>query len=299
MALSQNEHLVFLNGRVPTWISSLSSIAEETGSRVADASPPPASYQSSNTPHFKSPPLFGSPVTNDPPMQKSTMNEGIQIAASAKRKRTSSSIESQRLSISNRYRAQNAKVVFYDASAQKKLEEVVEDITRVKNIIRKERSMARMRSFCRPCGSTSDGDDDDDLDDDTVMTQVRLRRRRTNEANMSTSEGSSTNMENLDRITKCLDCAQDMCSMAAYQLLRDGDCRIEASRAAEQLEDVWVIVKDELASNEERSMEGSCRDPSSMEKASSCIVRPRVSVDSDDDDLPLGPIRLTSRMATH
>ena len=227
--------------------------------------------------------------------KKSELHEALHATPSGKRKRRSSSIGSHHNCDSNAYRAQNAKIGFYDARAQKVLEVVVDEIGQAKNMIRKAKAHARIQSFGRTT-RTSDEDDDDD-DDDTVMAQVRQRRRRTSEAIISSSESSIISVESLDRVDKHLARAQDLCMMAAYQMLRDGDCRLETHRAAEQLKDVVVTVAEEIAYAEERSLATSLKCTSSFEKGMTSTALPRASVDSYDE-VPLTSICLTSRLSS-
>lgn len=261
---ARDECLSFLDAHVSSWINKLSNLSTGTEHRQCSGQITPLSM---------SPALTRRELTRNetdvtirhvefPPMTEShaQQNDAIQAVTSGKRKRRSSSTEMLHETGCNRYRAQNAKVVLYDASAQKLLENIVDGITKGKTLIRKAKAQARMCNMRRKSSSESDDEDSEDLDDDTVMAQVRLRRKRTTSNNLSSSEGSVSlvlSVEGLDKIDKCLTKAQDLCITAAFQLLRDGDCTEETDEASEELDDVLSLVKGEFAYMAERSMRGS------------------------------------------
>ena len=145
-------------------------------------------------------------------------------------------------------------IVEYDAQAQKVLDEIVHDIVHGRSLIRKARAQARQHSFCKrgsQQAKEADLEEDDDLDDDTVMTQVRLRRKRTNEAIMC-GDDAIDSMQTCDQSDRHLRKAQEMCAQAAFQLLRDGECREEVKKASEELEDAFASIQQALLVLEEK-----------------------------------------------
>lgn len=189
-----------------------------------------------------------------------------QFLQTIKRKRRSSSIHSLHQP-QQKYRMPEGISVEYDAQAQKILLEIVEDIGRGRNLIRRARAQARQQSFCKrgsQQAQESDLEADDDLDDDTVMTQVRLRRKRTNEASMCGDEAIN-NLQCCEHSDTHLHKAQDMCAGAAYQLLRDGECTLEVKRAVDELEDAFARVQQTLIVLEEKGSNSPLA-PSSFER---------------------------------
>lgn len=201
----------------------------------------------------------------------------LQTQTMQRRRRRSSSTHSLHNSSQTKYRLSDGLTVEYDAQAQKILLEIVEDIGRGRNLIRRARAQARTQSFCKrgsQQAQEADLEADEDLDDDTVMTQVRLRRKRTNEASMCGDEAIN-NLQTCDTSDAHLHKAQDLCAAAAYQLLRDGECTSEIKKATEELEDAFAKVQQALVVLEEKGSNSPLA-PSSFERRMGMAAKPRM-----------------------
>jgi len=257
---TQYEYLLFLADRIPLWLDKLSATKCD-----CICSSQPKMLATSFSPLDPDAPLqamsFGTTGTAATGGTTTTTETGVldnsgaisTISATNKlrhlrSRERSGSIRSIDDAVHLKYRLPDDLIVEYDAQAQKVLVEIVEEIGRGLNLIRRARAQARQHSFCKKGSQQareSDLEEDDDLDDDTVMTQVRLRRKRTNEANMCGDEAID-NLQTCDESNKHLRKAQDLCAQAAHQLLRDGECRDEIKKASEELEDAFARVQQAL-----------------------------------------------------
>ena len=219
-------------------------------------------------------------TTDTSTMSRPTMFMNIERAQAIeniRRKRRSSSVHSIHNSTQIKYRMPDGLIVEYDAQAQKVLLDIVNDIGRGRNLIRRARAQARTQSFCKrgsQQAEESDQEADEDLDDDTVMTQVRLRRKRTNEAS-SCGDEAIGNLQTCEYSDAHLGKAQDLCAAAAYQLLRDGECISEIKGAMEELEDAFARVQQALIVLEEKGSHSPFA-PSSFERNMQMSGRSRV-----------------------
>ena len=254
---TQYEYLLFLVDRIPLWLDKLSAtkcdcICSSQPEKSATPSDTDAPLQAISFATTGTAATGGTTTTTDTGFLE---NSGALSTLSATRrlrhlrsKERAGSIHSIDDTLHLKYRMPDDLIVEYDAQAQKVLVEIVEEIGRGRNLIRKARAQARQHSFCKKGSQQArqaDLEEDDDLDDDTVMTQVRLRRKRTNEANMC-GDDAIDNMQTCDESDKHLRQAQDLCAQAAYQLLRDGECRDEIKKASEELEDAFARVQQAL-----------------------------------------------------
>lgn len=253
----QYEHLLFLVDRIPLWLEKLSAIKSD----CISSSQPKTVVSKSSSPDPDAPLQaisFATTGTAATGGTTTTTDTGILDNSGAlstsyrlrhlRSRRRSASIRSIDDTVQLKYRLPDDIVVEYDADAQNVLREIVEEIGRGRDLIRRARAQARQHSFCRRGSQQAreaDLEEDDDLDDDTVMTQVRLRRKRTNEASMC-GDDALDNMQTCDESGRHLLKAQNLCAQAAYQLLRDGECKEEVKKASEELEDAFAKVQQAL-----------------------------------------------------
>lgn len=332
MAVGAQEPLRYLLDRVPTWLTTLQTVAAGTDARLLeptfpeDHQPPPLTDGSSHT--AVSEEHNPARTESHPPTQLPAL---IPIK---KRKRDDESGGSRR----KKYRARNATVVYFDGHAQKQLESIVEEVAKALGLIRQAR-LARTRSPTKSplmvAQELSTLASDTELDDEiltleeAVLERLRTRRFGTPE------EVSRLNKQNrkrelavtpqavhvleddktLDLTARALEQASDLCEVAAYQLLRDGDCRLEASAATRKFEEMYgPLVKEAAALQESQkharptldenvnstkptdSLTTSLKDLGSGSMGADQIT---LGCDDDDDDdedrILLSPIRLTSR----
>ena len=277
------DYLLFLIDRIPRWLNNISLIKcdcicpdrQYLDSRIApdpDAPLQAISFATMAT-------ATTATTTDTSTMSRPTMFMNIERAQAIeniRRKRRSSSIHSIHNSTQIKYRMPDGLIVEYDAQAQKVLLDIVNDIGRGRNLIRRARAQARTQSFCKrgsQQAEESDQEADEDLDDDTVMTQVRLRRKRTNEAS-SCGDEAIGNLQTCEHSDAHLGKAQDLCAAAAYQLLRDGECRSEIKGAVEELEDAFARVQQALIVLEEKGSNSPLA-PSSFERSMHMASRPQ------------------------
>jgi len=303
----------FLEERIPGWLRSLQAISEGTERRQTDNFHGPQAAAASGTAND----FERTPGTETPPSRHYIPQ---QQAPRTKRKRRSSSMTSTCGSICNKYRARNAISVVYDAGAQKCLEDIVNEIGKAKHLVRKAKAKAELDAIKRQ-PMKEDSDVDSDMDDDAVMAKVRLQRASLGSqtktkgmvANRTEAEGI------LEQVDKVLEQAQDLCLSAAFQLLRDGDCSIETNNAGQRLEEVSMISRQEMFRLGEamkraaevhvqellRETEKAKREDNEIMLRTSPNVREdfncatEIRVTEDDDEFPLAPLRLTSRLIPH
>jgi hypothetical protein len=270
---TQYDYLLFLIEHIPAWLDKLSTIRCDCIQSCHGHAP---LFSPESPPYDPDAPLqavsfatIATATTGSSILERPTMPIDIgtvQQLQTIKRKRRSSSIYSLHQP-QQKYRMPEGLMVEYDAQAQKVFLEIVQDIDRGRKLIMRARAQARQQSFCKrgsQQAQQSDLEDDDDLDDDTVMTQVRLRRKRTNEASMCGDEAIN-NLQCCEHSDAHLHKAQDMCAGAAYQLLRDGECTSEIKRAVDELEDAFARVQQALIVLEEKGSNSPLA-PSSFER---------------------------------
>lgn len=277
MPPTQYDYLIFLFDRIPRWLADLSAINCDcthpclVHSQPLATSPPPLDPAD---PTFQAGAIsaitFATTATadttstydRDRPTAPIMIGMPHCLQNAARKKRRSSSVHSvtgreiasaavTALQGAGRYRIAptDGIIVEYDAKAQQVLLRIVEDISRGRGLIRRARAQARTHSFCH--SANQEVDEDDDLDDDTVMTQVRLRRKRTNEVS-SGGDDALRNLQTCEHTDEHLHKGQDLCAAAAFQLLRDGECRVEIKKAQEALEDAFARVQQALLVLEEK-----------------------------------------------
>jgi len=336
MLTGVQEPFKFLLERVPLWLKTLQLLSAGFASQKSD-------HTSADSDQQQPPPLTDgtshSGVSDDHALTHHETNqlsllypEPVHIVK--KRKRQTESGGSRR----NKYRGRNATVLLYNGDAQRALVILVDDISKATGLIRLAK-LARSRlptkspsvtslvfTFSGP-GNEAD-DDEDQVDHDLILEQVRKRRRGTSEiTNRSTRctmkkpelivtpraaiDQNDTTL--LDTTVKALEAVSDLCEMAAYQLLRDGNCRIEARAATSKLEEIHApLVREAAVLQESRrhavptivesdgTTEQARSPPPAIKTSVTAAVDPsmdktNISDDEEDEEILLSPIRLTSR----
>lgn len=338
MATEAHKPLEYLLDRIPAWIDILQLLSPPSETQHLD----PLLLLSEDDPH--PPPLTDgssySEVSDQHTLDLKNLDASVHPlgpAPAQKRKRNDESGDSRR----KRSKTRDDRVLIYDGGAQKQLEIIVEDIGRAIGFIRQAK-WAKIRSptmspqiLALPSYATSssepDNNIDEPLDEQTILTQVRSRRRLTSEASSRakkqtrTTPKADTSLRALDAVdsnlllditARSLEAVSDLCEVAAYQLLRHGDCRAEVKAATLELKQIREHNDVQAAGQKEKrkhvisiseevtTIPAQAKSlPSSM-KGFEADVIVRVGVvqtgtikekDEEHDEALLSPIRLASR----
>lgn len=316
MASDDEEPFAYLYRRIPAWLNDLDAVSAETARRKSDLSvsgstlvpiPPPPPPEPSIPDGANS--LTVTHVLSERPLTSRSSGN--------RRFRSSDSISTSRPRFhQSRYRAQNNIIVFYDGPAQLLLATLHDDIVKARAMVRKTKARVRSRTLARP--SLHELSTEPGSDDESLMAKMKLKRSMPslNRWDAPSPLPSTTlpknlpEMEALEQTDKHLDRAQDLCCTAAFQLLRDGDCRKQTRSAAARLESAWTITETEVvrmkakAKREQSLLQSIPRSQSVIATANkgsaqpdwnSCGTEMRLSLEGDNDFLKT-PVRFTTQL---
>lgn len=260
---------------------------------------------------------------------------GANLSEPTARKRKDPSLFSGQQSGPSKLRSRTMIVVNYDGQIQSAFERLVRAIGTGRNMLRKGKMAAKMEAMAAMAGSSDDDDDDDD-DSNAIMAKIGYRHRglasmRARGMMRTTENTSGTPVECFDTADKALEEAQALCERGAHQSLREGDCRKELDSVRKHFNEVVELAKTEVAKYNAQSLlatekeqhqeplpqglkpeKQSARPLVDVEKElTPAIIAPTLATnnnpkiidieiddeeDTDDDNLVLPPIRLTSRV---
>lgn len=312
MASDDDEPFAYLYRRIPAWLNDLDEVGAGAARRKSDLSvsgstlvpfPPPPPEPS--TPDGANSMTVTHVLSERPLTSRSSAN---------RRFRNSDSINStSRPRFQNRYRAQNNILVLYDGHCQNLLSLLHDDIVKARAMIRKTKAKARARTLARP--SLHELPTEQDSDDEMLMAKIKLKRSMpslshwTANAPPDPASKDLPEMEALEQADKHLDRAQDLCATAAFQLLRDGDCRRQTKSASARLQSAWTITETEVVrtkakAKREQILLQSIPRPQSVVAVptntitdadlNNCAAELRLSMDADTDYLMV-PLRFSAQ----
>ncbi|QIW99077.1 hypothetical protein AMS68_004595 [Peltaster fructicola] len=162
----------------------------------------------------------------------------------SQRKRKTASVCSRVNSQRNEYRSRGSVAIYYDGVAQKDFERLVRAIGTSRNSIRKSKLSMKIDSLARTGSSSSSCSNSGEevikgLGTFTYRTTTTLRRPSPG----APKEDSTTAFDEVDG---ALEKAQMFCERAAHQILRDGDCGIEITKAKEHFAAAIDTINAEL-----------------------------------------------------
>ncbi|KAF2721621.1 hypothetical protein K431DRAFT_268395 [Polychaeton citri CBS 116435] len=171
----------------------------------------------------------------------------LDVTGVAPRKRkTGSSISGHSGPLKYRHKSHHA--IYYDGDAQKGFEKMVRNIGTCRNGIRKGKMTARIELLTRS-GSSSSSDASRNSREYASTQIPKLGPRRTRESSpVSGALGTGKEMAVFDLVDRCLEASQSMCEKAAYQLLRDGECKAEITAARQKCIEAQSLAEAELPS---------------------------------------------------
>lgn len=279
-----NEALVCFTSlleNVPGWIADLESILKAAEERQEEIlftqQPPPSSATASSNVLPKSRSSLKSKVSKAslkeamnranallrPQKKHITQSDPLRLS---QRKRKTESVYSGNQSGPPKFRNKAAAVVYYDGETQKRFEKLVRAIGSSRNAIRKGKMSAKVDALARTGSSSSEannssGEEDNDLNPLTP----RLHYKSTRPERLP-AFGRSDNIAVFDRVDGQLEKAQSLCERAAHQILRDGDCTLEARNAKEHFADAMKMAEEELPALKKRAERAAEREKRHQER---------------------------------
>lgn len=146
--------------------------------------------------------------------------------------------------------------VIFDGEAQRGFEQLVRAIGVSRNMIRKGKLSAKLNCLSRSASSSSS----DSAGEETIKGLGTFTYRTTT----TLHRGGERGVEIFDTVDAALEEAQSRCEKAAHQLLRNGGCTSESSKAKVHLESAVNAVKAALPSmlkRAERERKSDLMDP--------------------------------------
>lgn len=233
---------------IPSWISDLENILNTATQHQTDlvATEQPARKSTASlTKSLESARRQEDAVddTSEPTLlhQQRPHLTGSDFLRLSQRKRKTASVCSRVESQPSKYRSRNMVVVYYDSNAQKAFETLVRAIGTSRNSIRKSKLGMSLDSLGRSGSSSSSGEEE------TIKGLGNFRYRTTNTLRRPVLPiGKGDDIAVFDRLDGVLEKAQGFCEHAAHQILRDGDCGIEITKAKDHFTQAVEIVNAEL-----------------------------------------------------
>lgn len=145
-----------------------------------------------------------------------------------------------------RYRTRSMIVVYYDSDIQDAFEQLVRNIAAARNNLRKGKTAAtfKNRMAAMATGDFSSGGGHFPLLDPKMRLKVGINRPL---SGLDTSTDTAFEIMDHD-----LEKAQNLCEIAAHQMLRDGDCREEIGETKEKFQDCLKIATNEAEKEREK-----------------------------------------------
>jgi hypothetical protein len=133
------------------------------------------------------------------------------------------------------------KVVYYDSEIQQVMVDMVRDIGSARNLLRKCRMTARIKTMTAPPPLFGDAENPDEVSSEDLMARLRFQR------NMRTRGPTPTNQKDIyESIDEQLEAAQATCETAAHKFLRDGASRTEMDTIKRKFKEAYAKAKAEL-----------------------------------------------------
>ena len=236
------------------------------------------------------------------------MTESDALRLSQRKRKTFSACSGDQ-SGPSKYRSRALVVVYYDGDVQKRFTELVQAMAAARNDIRRSKLSAKVDNLARSRSSSSGSDSAGSFGQDTTksigtFTYKTTRLRLQDLSAVSRPDGSQA----LNKVDGLLEQSQNLCEHAAHQVLRDGDCALEVTRAKELLVQARACAEREMPSlekiaaadeerrvrTEERQQVERSRQPLpadsekiellSREPSNDTLEVDEIEVDEDDDD---------------
>jgi hypothetical protein len=237
------------------------------------------------------------------------MTESDALRLSQRKRKTSSNCSGDQ-SGPSKYRSRALVVVYYDGDVQKSFTELVHALASSRNDIRRSKLSAKVDNLARSRSSSSGSDTAGSFGEDTTksigtFTYKTTRLRLQDMSAVSRPDGS----QSLSKVDGLLEQSQNLCEHAAHQVLRDGDCALEATKAKELLVQARACAEREMPSlekiaaadqerrvraEEKQRVERSKQPPPpadsekiellSREPSNDTLEVDEIEVDDDDDD---------------
>lgn len=155
-----------------------------------------------------------------------------------------------------RYRTKSMVVVYYDSAIQESFETLFRSIAGARNNLRKGKRAAtfkaRMASLVLDESSNPAAGEISMLNAKTMLAGLGRR-------SLGPDFAANDKLPMLDEADRDLEITQSLCEVAAHQLLRDGDCRVEIEGMRKKFENCRAIAKREverLKEEEAREQDG-------------------------------------------
>ncbi|USW57015.1 hypothetical protein Slin15195_G103340 [Septoria linicola] len=244
----------------PGWIADLDSLLDAVKGRQQEilfANQPAAPGKSPSRAASKSSSLRSSRSRDGddksgrlrPALKHLTNSDALRLS---QRKRKTASVASGDQSGPCKFRNRASAMIYYDGDTQKHFEKLVRAIGTSRNSIRKGKMSAKVDALSRSGSSSSRSScssDGDDEDYSKITVGLKYRSTRTRLPGFGRSDG----VEAYDKVDGRLEKGQSLCERAAHQVLRDGDCTLEVSRAKEHFSEALKMVTEELPAVRKRA----------------------------------------------
>jgi hypothetical protein len=161
----------------------------------------------------------------------------------AQRKRKTVSVLSGRQSGPSKYRTKTVAIIYYNGDVQKRFETLVKTISLCRNTIRKAKMSYKIDSLARRGSSGSEsGSGGEGMTKGFGLFTYKTTRK----ARLDKPRSKDVITAVFDELDALLEKTQTLCEQAAHQVLRDGDCSVEVSKAKEHLFAVKSTASSEL-----------------------------------------------------
>jgi hypothetical protein len=185
-----------------------------------------------------------------PPTSQPVSNNAIILADTSRNilRKRKPSLALSGASGPQRYRTRSMIVVYYDSDIQDAFEMLVRNIAGARNNLRKGKTAASFKNRMAAMGMGGDrcgGAGMFPLLDPKMRLKIGINRQ---------VSGTSTDAA-FETMDQDLEKAQSLCEIAAHQMLRDGDCRLEIEETKERVANCLKIAKEEVEKLKEEAKE--------------------------------------------
>jgi hypothetical protein len=248
------------------------------------------------------------PTLLRPQLPQMTESDALRLS---QRKRKTFSACSGDASGPSKYRSRALVVVYYDGDMQNRFSEFVQAVASSRNDIRRSKLSAEVDHFAGSrSSSSSSGNGSSGLEETTKSVGTFTYKTTRLRLQDLSAVGKADSSKVLDQVDGLLEQSQTLCEHAAHQVLRDGDCALEVTKAKELLVQARTCAEREMpsleriaAAEEERRVRADDRQrlerskqpppaPADSEKVELLSRGPsndplevdEIEIDDDDDD---------------
>ena len=256
--------------------------AKDRSRRAENAIEPGHGDARASSPAARTAPAEPSSPNTAPLPPQAAREAGTAVSPAMRRKRKTASLLSNHTTGQSgrpKPRSRNLLIVWYDSRIQKAFEQLVRNISSGRNMLRKGKMAAKLEALAAEVTEEDDDSEDVDMDRDMYMLGGKMdgpkrprlppsfARTRLGPPAIVTGEGDSS--ARFDETDALLESAQSLCEKAAYQFLREGDCREETRQAKEKLKAALERSIREVELQEERDKMAATKKPSEAQTISS------------------------------